>query len=174
MKLFIALTFDELTTARMTTIQQQLSEELSQSDAMRPENLHLTLVFIGNVDEEDVFAIEDALDTVRSSTQFSLTFDHVQAHEETTWLVPRQCDALSRLQAEIERTLRELGLELEGRPFAPHVTLFRNATPADSASNAANEALASDPIVASITSFSLMESRTEQGKLVYESLCEWE
>ncbi len=93
-----------------------------------PENYHVTLRFIGDVD--DVLAREIAylLDKVKRRG-FELRVDGLSSFGGRK---PRAVIAavppvapLIELQAEHERLLQRVGLEPEGRKFTPHVTLAR-------------------------------------------------
>ena len=93
-----------------------------------PDNYHLTLRFIGDID--DVLAREIAfmLGNVRRLS-FELRFDGLHSFGGRK---PRAVVAtvaptpqIYELQAEQERLMQRVGLEPEGRKFMPHVTLAR-------------------------------------------------
>jgi RNA 2',3'-cyclic 3'-phosphodiesterase len=93
-----------------------------------PENYHLTLRFIGDVDDALAREIADLLDQVKRRG-FELRIDGVAAFGGRR---PRAVIAsvspvapLIELQAEQERLLQRVGLVPEGRKFTPHVTLAR-------------------------------------------------
>jgi len=93
-----------------------------------PENYHVTLRFIGDVDDALAHEAASALGRIRRPA-FDLRFQGLTSFggrkpraviaEATT---PQ---ALMELQAEQERLLRRIGLEPEGRKYIPHVTLAR-------------------------------------------------
>jgi RNA 2',3'-cyclic 3'-phosphodiesterase len=93
-----------------------------------PENYHLTLRFIGDVD--DIVAQEVALilGKVRRGS-FELRLDGLSAfggHKPravVASIAPAQ--PVVELQAEHERLLQRVGLDSEGRKYTPHVTLAR-------------------------------------------------
>jgi 2'-5' RNA ligase len=92
------------------------------------ENYHLTLRFIGDIDERLAQEIAALLRQVRRP-QFDLRFDGLTSFGGRK---PRAIVAaaepvapLMELQAEHERLLQRVGLEPEGRKFTPHVTLAR-------------------------------------------------
>ncbi len=100
------------------------------------ENLHLTLRFIGEVEEEIGDDIDAALDSVRAPG-FDLAFERVDAfgskeRARSIWAGIAPNPALDRLQGRIESALVRAGLPPEGRKFVPHVTLarLRSAHPA--------------------------------------------
>lgn len=93
-----------------------------------PDNYHITLRFIGNVDDGVAREIADMLARVRR-TGFELRLEgpasfggkRPRAVIATAPPVP----PLLELQAEHERLMQRLGLAPEGRKFSPHVTLAR-------------------------------------------------
>jgi RNA 2',3'-cyclic 3'-phosphodiesterase len=94
-----------------------------------PENLHLTLRFIGEVDGGWAEDITAALGGV-VARPFELALagvGHWGTRERATaiWAGVEKNPGLSHLQSKVESALVRLGLEPEGRKFAPHVTLAR-------------------------------------------------
>ena len=93
-----------------------------------PENYHVTLRFIGDVDDTIAREVASMLGRVRREA-FELRVDDLKSfggrkpRAIVAALGPSQ--ALMELQAEHERLLQRVGLEPEGRKFTPHVTLAR-------------------------------------------------
>jgi 2'-5' RNA ligase len=93
-----------------------------------PENYHLTLRFIGDVDDSLAHEIAWLLGQVRR-TAFQVRIDGLSSfggHKPralVATLGPSQ--AVMELQAEHERLMQRVGLEPEGRKYTPHVTLAR-------------------------------------------------
>ena len=94
-----------------------------------PDNLHLTLRFIGNVEDTVLGDIDLALSKLRAPA-FDLVIQGVDQfckgrRPTMLWAgVPRN-PALTHLQGRVERAIQRAGLEPEGRKFTPHVTLAR-------------------------------------------------
>ena len=95
---------------------------------MDPENYHVTLRFIGDVDDVVAREVASLLGMVRR-TEFELRFNSLtpfggrRPRALVATVAPTQ--ALMDLQAEHERLLRRVGLDAEGRKYTPHVTLAR-------------------------------------------------
>jgi RNA 2',3'-cyclic 3'-phosphodiesterase len=93
-----------------------------------PENYHLTLRYIGDIDDDLAHEVASLLGRVRRSG-FELRFDGLSSfggrkpRAVVATLGPSQ--AVMELQAEHERLLQRMGLEPEGRKYTPHVTLAR-------------------------------------------------
>jgi len=92
------------------------------------ENLHLTLRFIGEVDEATANDIDGVLSLLREpSFELSLRgvgeFGGREPH--AIWAGVAPCPALHHLVAKIESALQRMGLAPETRKYSPHVTLAR-------------------------------------------------
>ncbi|WP_334175936.1 RNA 2',3'-cyclic phosphodiesterase [Pseudoxanthobacter sp.] len=93
-----------------------------------PENYHITLRFIGDIDERTADEVANALDRVqRAPVPVHIeglgSFGGTKPHSLWARVAPNA--ALADLQAEHERLLQRLGLPAEGRKYTPHVTLAR-------------------------------------------------
>ena len=94
-----------------------------------PENMHLTLRFIGEVENGQAEDIDAALVRLRAP-RFDITLDGVglfgkPSAARVLWAGVRKCEKLTRLQAKIENALQMSGLPPEERKFSPHITLAR-------------------------------------------------
>jgi 2'-5' RNA ligase len=95
---------------------------------LEPEDYHITLRFIGDVDGGVARDIAETLDDTRRP-KVSVRFEGLSwfgGHKPRAIVVKVKPEpALMDLQAEQERRLRRIGLEPETRKFLPHVTLAR-------------------------------------------------
>jgi 2'-5' RNA ligase len=93
-----------------------------------PENYHITLRFIGDIDERTGEEIAEALTRVRRpgvAVRLSGLGSFGGAKPHALWARVEPSPLLAELQAEHERILQRLGLPPEGRKYTPHVTLAR-------------------------------------------------
>jgi 2'-5' RNA ligase len=131
-----------------------------------PENFHLTLRFIGDIDDALAREIAIVLDGV-SRLAFDLRFDGLSSFGGRK---PRAIVAaaaptrqLFELQAEHERLMQRVGLNPEGRKYTPHVTLARLR---ESSSHQVADYLAARPYRSTsfrVTRFVLYSSRASIG-----------
>lgn len=92
-------------------------------------NFHLTLRFIGEVDEGVASDIDAALLRL-SAPRFSLTLAGVgQFGTRMLWVGVEKSPVLLQLQAKVESALQRAGIPPEGRRYTPHVTLARLRQP---------------------------------------------
>lgn len=103
---------------------------------VRPEAIHLTLKFFGDIPESAVADIAAVVEPAAAgAAPFSLAIGGAgvfpdQRRPRVLWLgmdgdVPR----LLRIQQEIEGELGKIGFPAEERPFRPHLTLARIKSP---------------------------------------------
>jgi 2'-5' RNA ligase len=94
-----------------------------------PENYHITLRFIGDVDYTTAQEVVDSLDRLANSEAFTIRLDHLGTFggdkPRALFAGVENNTALLRLQAAHERVLQRIGLAPEGRKFVPHVALAR-------------------------------------------------
>ncbi|MEP9355189.1 RNA 2',3'-cyclic phosphodiesterase [Xanthobacter sp. KR7-65] len=101
---------------------------LSGARWIDPENYHVTLRFVGDVDDATGRDIMLMLGQVRRPA-FDLVLDGLDqfgGHKpRAVFAAVKSNPALMELQAEQERIMQRLGLGAEGRNYKPHVTLAR-------------------------------------------------
>jgi 2'-5' RNA ligase len=124
-------------------IPTQLAESLSLLRGGLPgarwidrENYHLTLRFIGDVDDEVAGEVAWLLGQVRRR-EFEVQLEGLSSFggrkPRAVVVTAAQTPSVMELQAEHERLMRRVGLEPEGRKYTPHITLarLRDATSRD-------------------------------------------
>lgn len=99
---------------------------------VRPEGIHLTLKFLGQVGEQGLQRVRRVLgEAAQAHRPFTLDLTSVGAFPDmrrprVVWVgVEEREGELARLQAALERGLARLGFEAGRRPFHPHLTLGR-------------------------------------------------
>ena len=93
-----------------------------------PENYHITLRFIGDVDDDVADEVAEILQRVRRRP-FTMTLTGIDVFggkkPHSLWAGVSGSPELGALQAEHERLLQRIGLSPEHRKFTPHVTVAR-------------------------------------------------
>lgn len=93
-----------------------------------PENYHLTLRFIGDIETPLAHEIVSMLGRV-NRRPFDIKLDGLSSFggKKPRAIVASVAPSpsLLELQAELERLIRRIGLEPEGRKYTPHITLAR-------------------------------------------------
>jgi 2'-5' RNA ligase len=93
-----------------------------------PEDMHLTLRFIGEVHEDVAHDIDSALSGLRAAP-FEIALTGIGEFggktPRTLWAGVNKSEPLITLVQKIENALQRIGLEPETRKYSPHVTLAR-------------------------------------------------
>ncbi len=149
MRTFIALELDDALTARLELVLTRLARLAPQSRWVRPDSLHLTLAFLGEVPDALVPRVGDALARIAERhpphplrVRGSGTFGPLDC-PKVLWVgVSGALEALGTLQRALVRELALLGLAPDHEVFTPHITLARAKSPrGDSALGRSADAL---------------------------------
>lgn len=136
MRTFIALELGDALTARLDTVMHRFARLAPQSRWVRPDSLHLTLGFLGEVPDAIVPRVGDALGRVAARhpphtlrVQGSGTFGPLDC-PKVLWVgVSGALEALGALQRALVRELAPMGIAPDHEVFTPHITLARAKSP---------------------------------------------
>lgn len=137
---------------------------------VRPENLHLTLMFLGDAvpQHEEALALDAA--SSLSSTPLSLLLDQgatFAGNGALWWLgMYNPPEALLELRRQLQVALLERKVGYDRQRFAPHVTIVRNAKSRLPPTRIA-------PVVWNVGSLHLMRSPIGEAGGVYETVASW-
>jgi 2'-5' RNA ligase len=133
LRTFIALDLGKAIRDRLVTLQESLARAAPDVKWVETENLHVTLLFLGEVDERDVLEVCRAVTYCCATlTPFSLSVEGVGCfgnprRPRTIWIgVDEGAAEVKSLHAALEKVLLELGCyRREDRQYTPHITLGR-------------------------------------------------
>ena len=133
LRTFIAVALDQFTYDRLIGLQERLATSGVPVRWVEPENLHITLLFLGEVDARETPAICRAVDQVgRQARPFELTLAGAGAFptpRRPRTLIVHVTEGgpeLIALHDALEGPLLQLGCyRREERPYKPHLTLGR-------------------------------------------------
>jgi 2'-5' RNA ligase len=125
MRLFVAIALPEDLRVGLSALQQGVPA----ARWVDPDNLHLTLRFIGEADGGQARDLDTALIQVRAE-RFSVTLTGIDRFGQgrksrALWAGVAPDPELDRLQRKVEQAVRAAGFAAGGRRFKPHVTLAR-------------------------------------------------
>ena len=129
---FIAIPLSDTIRRTIGKVQRELAETLSDIRWVRPETIHLTLAFLGDISQESLDKIGNSMLSIgRSFTPFEVRIGDLGAFPSRSrprviWIGVERCPPLMELQAALVETLADLGLPGEDRPYTPHLTLGRS------------------------------------------------
>ena len=165
MRLFIAINFPGAVKEAVAEIRDCLKDESLRGNFSFDANLHLTLVFLGECNPQQMKVVK----TVMSNTTFSdftITLDKVgyfkRDNGNTWWIGLKESKPLSDLQSDLCSNLAQNGFILESRSYAPHVTLGREVK-----MRSGYIQPEAQQIDFKVSSIELMKSERINGKLTY-------
>jgi 2'-5' RNA ligase len=127
-RLFVAIEIPVSLSDQIATIQKHMAESSAQMTCVSPSLMHITLTFIGEVNERDVDGISSALSTV-SERQFSLNAKAIEFNNHkqprVLWLRMHTNPAILELVKKVEQVLIPFGIKEESRRYHPHITIAR-------------------------------------------------
>ena len=167
MRLFVAVNFNETVKKQIVQVQDMLREHSVKGNFTLQENIHLTLVFLGELPENKIDSIKKIISGVEFEP-FQITFSHTGSFERDDgrlfWLGIEQCDELLNIQKKLVALLLESKFKIENRKFVPHLTLSRK-TITKSTFNKQNL-----DIKSAVEKISLMKSERINNKLTYTEI----
>jgi len=172
MRLFIAVNFDENIKNELWEISRDFQQYTSQGNFTRPENFHLTLVFLGEVAPERVKDIQQAMAEV-TVKPFTLSLGGLgcfkRRNGDIYWIGVELSNALLELYRQLVDSLTQRGFVLENRGYKPHLTLGRQI---ELAGDYRLESLpvAIKPLSQKVSKISLMLSERINGRLTYTEI----
>src|SRR3954454_7813226 len=134
MRLFVGVELDDDVRRRAAAIADRAERLLSDMLVVRwigPENLHITLWFLGEVAEDRVPALSAALDRPFALPSLNLRLGGVGAFPSSgvprvLWLgIQDGAESLADIHTELAARLQPLGFLPETRPFSAHLTIGR-------------------------------------------------
>ena len=130
MRLFAAIEIPEDIRRNLAALIQEFRTLSPQTKWVRPENMHLTLKFLGEIEPAQLSDVQTALATIRSPRPVVLEFRGLGffpsvKRPRVFWAGIESSANLAAIAAEIDRSLHALSFPLEDRPFTPHLTLAR-------------------------------------------------
>jgi len=137
-RVFCAFELPESLRVRIAKHSELVRESVTEAAASwsRPENIHLTLKFFGNVDRAQVPSISAALARVVqefSTIEIAVSGTGVfprPSRQQVLWIgISDQSGALAKLQQRLEDECALEGFPKEDRAFRPHLTIARMRKP---------------------------------------------
>lgn len=133
LRTFIAIDLGKGIRERLLSLQESLRRTGADVKWVEAENLHITLLFLGEVDERDLVAVcRVVAECCRTLERFELSLETVGAfpsvrRPRTIWVgVTEGAEAVIALHDALEKALLPLGCyRREERQYTPHITLGR-------------------------------------------------
>lgn len=129
-RLFISIELEEQIKEEIKLVQSLFSSNILKATPTRKEHMHLTLKFLGDVKNDNINDIIDAMhDATESIVPFDMDISGVSAfptsrNPRILW-VGAHNEQLAILAANLDKTLRSRGISGDDKPFHPHITFMR-------------------------------------------------
>lgn len=171
MRTFIAIEFDNETKETLYGYGRKIRLMTKSGDFSYKENIHLTVKFIGEVEEKDIGIIKKIMDDVSSEYgPFDIEFtgfgtfktgvDHI------VWIGIKASDSLIEMCKNVNAALFAKGFKGDNKPFKPHITLGRRVLFEKSMEEIKREIKPKiEPV--RVYGMTLMESARVRGRLTY-------
>lgn len=180
MRLFVAVELGEAIKRVLLVAQSELERFKPILRGAKPEQMHLTLKFLGEVAETRLPAIQAALDTAVSQVApFRIGTMHAgcfppRGRVRVVWVGLDHDEGLLKCQAGVERELAKAGFPAEDRPFSPHLTVARVSEDSSGGKlRQAVEALPVDAVEQCVSEVVLMQSRLGRDGAQHARIAGW-
>jgi 2'-5' RNA ligase len=172
MRLFYAINFDSAVKKQLTDIQNALRAQAIRGNFTQPDNLHLTLAFIGEVAQDRSGPLLQIAETFKV-LPFDLHLRGVGRFRrdggDILWIGIEENKSLISIYNKLSRQITDAGFDFDKRKFTPHLTLAREARLRPEF-NLSDWSEHMGPIAAQVTKISLMKSDRIQGRLTYTEI----
>ncbi len=168
MRLFIAIHFEEETRNHLMNAVNRVKKAARKGTFTPLENLHLTVVFLGETAPTHIDRIKAIMDTVEAEP-FTLETGPIGSFKrddgDLYWLGVEHCPALSSLYRGLCEGLAQAGFATEKRELKPHLTLGRRVVIDDAEKAGLSDGFGT--VKTRVNGISLMKSENVQGKPLY-------
>jgi 2'-5' RNA ligase len=172
---FVAIELSDEVRESLRAAQDRLRMSTARLNLVDPALAHITLKFLGEVEEERIGAVKDALRGVRGRA-YALTVGGVGGNNprrpRVVWCAVDDGGETVRLAERVEKALGPLGFPRETRAFTPHVTLARVKDFDPSLLEAVRDRAATGMGTCTIDHIALKKSTLTPKGPVYETLLE--
>ena len=135
MRLFVAVDLPDEAKHAIGVHQRLIADVLSKSkDGLRriePARMHLTLLFLGEVLDNQVPTMVESMNAPADMAPFDIVFGGLgvfppRGAARVLWMgITEGADSLAHLQHDLAERIRALGIAFDDRPFHPHLTIGR-------------------------------------------------
>ncbi len=128
-RLFIAINLPEKVKSKLSSYSLKYQE--LPAKWTKKQNIHITLLFLGYIQEDEISEIlKNTEQVVKSHNSFSLTLNKIcygppKKTPRMVWAAGEKSEKLGKLRTDLENSLSNLDFEKEKRAYSPHITLAR-------------------------------------------------
>ncbi len=161
MRLFIAINFTEDIKKTLITTMHDLKTKGVTGTYSPAKNLHMTLVFIGELPSAD--PVKEVMKSIPFSP-FHLTLTELGNFGDILWAGAKGGQKLKEYDKSLRTALDAAGIRYDKKKFEPHITLVRKA------SNVRPQGIRLPRTEMMVEKISLMKSDRKDGQMVYTEI----
>jgi len=126
---FIAIDVEQ--SSQITDIVNDLNNSGANIKLVKPENMHITIKFLGDTDEKFVGRIREIMEkSVENIESFEIKLKSIgvfpnQDYIKIIWIGIEQYEKIVEIAKKINKGLSKIGFKKEKREFSPHLTIGR-------------------------------------------------
>ena len=136
MRTFIAIDLPKGIKDYLAGLQAELKSSGADVKWVKPENIHLTLKFLGNINDKKLDAVKRVLqDTAKNKSPFLIHISSIGAFPKMNfprviWVgIDKGDSETKQIAKELEEKIQKLGIPKEKRAFSSHITIGRIRSP---------------------------------------------
>lgn len=162
MRTFLGIDLNSEALKKVNNLMMGLSKSGFKGNYTRKENIHLTLLFLGELNERQIDLVKSKMSEIDFSS-FEIKINKLKKMKDMLILEVEKSQELLALQKEIESKIKELNIKVESREYYPHITLIREV----------NGIIEKDlKITSDVDNFYLFSSSRINGILTYTKIYE--
>ncbi|MGJ7044560.1 RNA 2',3'-cyclic phosphodiesterase [Thermoanaerobacterium thermosulfurigenes] len=175
MRAFLAIKLSENIINEINNLQEELKKYTIKGRCTNKDNLHITLKFFGEINEEQVSKIRETINNISSNFKpFYIRLNKIGCFEgkdniRVLWVDVKNDNNLILLHDAIETELSKAGFKKDDRKFKTHITVARDIILKKSIEEI-NNLYKLDSNYFAVSNIHLMESKLENNRRVYKSI----
>ncbi len=132
MRIFIAYAFDQTIKAKLHDIQKQLMPVYQNGRYKQPKNMHMTLRFVGEVDDNQLIRLISEIESIignhrsQSVVLDNIGFFGTSTKKHSCWIGCRSLPAMVQLSQDVTQCVLRSQIKVNDTPFVPHITLAQH------------------------------------------------
>jgi 2'-5' RNA ligase len=132
LRAFVAFSISDALRKRLGEIQTKIGQNMPHLRASKPQGIHITLSFLGDITQNQVYKIGEAMEAVCAKHE-PMDFLCRKVGGFPDMEKPRvlwagmdgDTDKMQAFHKDLTQVLKSIGMATENQPFTPHLTLFR-------------------------------------------------
>ena len=128
---FISIDVNDEVLNSLKPVQEDLSDTGADLKLIKPQNIHMTLRFLGDVSESRLGVVEEAIEGITHFEPFEINLEGLGVFPEPSYIrvvwagVSKGSDNLCDIKESLESDLSDHGFSKDDKDFTPHFTIAR-------------------------------------------------